>query len=278
MRFAAVRETVGDVRRWARKALPELGLHLDEDPLSDVLLALSELVGNAVVHGCGGDCPEVLLTVALVPLPGGGLRVEVSDPSTIRPELRDADDEATSGRGLALVAAVAARFGADGLGEGKRVWAEFDFDGEPHSSTATSGTAVVPVPVPVPVPVAATVHADAVRVLMPRPVDGSPPSRRTVTYRRHEHLDPGGGPDTRAGHHRTPSTHPDRGGKAEEQRLLLAYGSPPAGPRRASSAGPRPCRTSVWWTGPAPLLGSPCWRNLDCPRGGPGRPTRPPTP
>ncbi|MFJ9692540.1 ATP-binding protein [Kitasatospora sp. NPDC101183] len=132
MRFPADRASIGSVRHWAmRAALPELGLDADElgSLAGDVMVVLSELATNAVVHGCGGGGQaSVALSAALgLTEDGGSLRVCVSDPGAGLPVVRAADGEAVGGRGLALVLALADRFGVDSLaGGGKAVWAEFD--------------------------------------------------------------------------------------------------------------------------------------------------------
>ncbi|MFJ8473502.1 ATP-binding protein [Kitasatospora sp. NPDC094011] len=79
-----------------------------------------------LVHGCDGDGPEVELTAALALVPGGMLRMAVADPGRGKPEIRRADEDATSGRGLLLVAALVDRMGVDEGPEGKVVWAEVD--------------------------------------------------------------------------------------------------------------------------------------------------------
>ncbi|MFF4320919.1 ATP-binding protein [Streptomyces sp. NPDC001568] len=63
---------------------------------------------------------------------GGVLRIEVVDTRRDRiPGLRDPDVDAESGRGLALVAAPADRWGVDqGPPPRKVVWAELDLPGE----------------------------------------------------------------------------------------------------------------------------------------------------
>ncbi|MFI6155058.1 ATP-binding protein [Kitasatospora sp. NPDC051170] len=128
-RFPADRASIGSVRRWAQQVLPELGLDVPEfdDLAGDVKLVLSELATNAVVHGCAGAGANAVLGAALGLTEGGALRVCVGDPGPGRPVCRAADGEAVGGRGLALVLAVADRFGVDSLaGGGKSVWAEFD--------------------------------------------------------------------------------------------------------------------------------------------------------
>lgn len=83
-------------------------------------LVVTELVTNAVLHA---KAPIELV----IEQNGRGVRVSVVDcdphlptPPTPRP----ATAELTFGRGLAVVEAVAARWGATPHGEGKEVWAE----------------------------------------------------------------------------------------------------------------------------------------------------------
>jgi serine phosphatase RsbU (regulator of sigma subunit)/anti-sigma regulatory factor (Ser/Thr protein kinase) len=106
-------------RRTARQTLHDWDL----EHLADaVMLTVSELVTNAVVHA---RTPATLR----LSLRGHVLRVGVSDlaPES-RPAVRVAEDTAVNGRGLALVDAVADRWGVDapGDGSGKTVWLELD--------------------------------------------------------------------------------------------------------------------------------------------------------
>ncbi|MFD0403820.1 ATP-binding protein [Kitasatospora sp. NPDC127116] len=136
--FPAKRAQLRDLRRWAREALPLLGLDPHQvDVVQDgVELVLSELGTNAVVHGCGGDRPDVTLTASLEYV-AGVLRVSVTDPGPGRPEHRPVDDEATCGRGLRLVNRLASRFGVDPLPEGgKAVWAEVTLPASARSTAA----------------------------------------------------------------------------------------------------------------------------------------------
>lgn len=89
--------------------------------LDDAALLLSELVGNAVRHAA--------------PLPGGVLRVawEVAQDAVRlsvtdgggeqRPLVRTPGTESESGRGLAVVDALAASWGVEPAEPGQRVWA-----------------------------------------------------------------------------------------------------------------------------------------------------------
>lgn len=54
-----------------------------------------------------------------------GLRVSVRDASPVHPTLREPAPMAPSGRGLQLVAALAARWGTQIEADGKTIWAVF---------------------------------------------------------------------------------------------------------------------------------------------------------
>ena len=86
-------------------------------------LLVSELVGNAIRHGGAGEDTDAV--VLRVTVEQDVLRVELDDCSEHLPELPDAAGHgAESGRGLLLVSAMAARWGAHALPGGKRVWFE----------------------------------------------------------------------------------------------------------------------------------------------------------
>lgn len=82
-------------------------------------LLVSELVTNAVLHAR----TDVDLAVVLT---SRGVRVEVTDGSAAAPVMRTYEDEAMTGRGLALVEQMADRWGVDERGGGKAVWFEVD--------------------------------------------------------------------------------------------------------------------------------------------------------
>ncbi|MET8246124.1 ATP-binding protein [Streptomyces sp. NPDC005202] len=126
---------VGRARRWARSRLAGSGIQADEPLAETLILLVSELVTNAVVHT---GCPAVLR----LSLSGGAaetttVRLEVADTSTRAPVPRCPDGDATGGRGLALVDGLADRWGWSREGTGKRIWCELD-------RCAPSGEAAAP--------------------------------------------------------------------------------------------------------------------------------------
>ena len=114
---------VGRARRWARSRLTGSGIGVDEPLAETLILLVSELVTNAVVHT---GCPAVLR----LSLPGGAetttVRLEVVDSSSRPPMPRHADGDETNGRGLELVDGLADRWGWTPEGAGKRIWCEVD--------------------------------------------------------------------------------------------------------------------------------------------------------
>ncbi|GAB2813027.1 ATP-binding protein [Streptomyces chlorus] len=115
---------VGRARRWARSRLAGSGIAADEPLAETLILLVSELVTNAVVHT---GCPAVLR----LSLPGATageatVRLEVADRSCRAPVPRCVDGDATGGRGLALVDGLADRWGWSTDGVGKRIWCELD--------------------------------------------------------------------------------------------------------------------------------------------------------
>ncbi|CAM5477539.1 non-specific serine/threonine protein kinase OS=Streptomyces aurantiogriseus OX=66870 GN=GCM10010251_24410 PE=3 SV=1 [Streptomyces aurantiogriseus] len=135
---------VGRARRWARSRLAGSGIGVDEALAETLILLVSELVTNAVVHTGG---PAVLrLSLPGVAAGESGeapVRLEVTDSSTRAPVPRCPDDDATGGRGLALVDGLADRWGWTVEGPGKRIWCELDRDAEPRTTAAACGGGVV---------------------------------------------------------------------------------------------------------------------------------------
>jgi hypothetical protein len=85
--------------------------------VDDAVLVVSELVTNAVVHARS----DVVVTLSLA---GEAVRLSVEDGSRMPPAPRPSPALDESGRGLALVAAAASRWGTDVGGDGKVVWVE----------------------------------------------------------------------------------------------------------------------------------------------------------
>ncbi|CAL9505886.1 ATP-binding protein [Streptomyces sp. enrichment culture] len=132
---------VGRARRWARSRLAGSGIEPDEPIAETLILLVSELVTNAVVHT---GCPAVLC----LSLPDGAdegatVRLEVTDRSDRAPVPRCVDGDATGGRGLALVDGLADRWGWSAEGTGKRIWCELDRCAEPGGAAAACGGGTV---------------------------------------------------------------------------------------------------------------------------------------
>ncbi|MEU5595120.1 ATP-binding protein [Streptomyces sp. NPDC020298] len=100
-----------------RDVLSQWGL-ADLVPIAELLV--SELVGNALRHADG----PVSLTLERV----SDVRCLVSDGSSQPPRPREADPEDETGRGLALVDALSARWGWTSGPVGKSVWFELSAD------------------------------------------------------------------------------------------------------------------------------------------------------
>lgn len=110
-------------RRFATEALQEWA---DEDVCDVVELLLSEVVTNALLHA-GSD-----VEICVIREPDG-VRVEVADQSAALPAQRHWAGDASTGRGLALVDALAAGWGVDHSADGgKVVW--FTVGGSPTGS------------------------------------------------------------------------------------------------------------------------------------------------
>ncbi|WP_179272610.1 ATP-binding protein [Streptomyces sp. XY006] len=115
---------VGRARRWARSRLAGSGIQADEPLAETLILLVSELVTNAVVHT---GRPAVLrLSLPPAVTEEATVRLEVADRSGRAPVPRCAGDEATGGRGLALVDGLADRWGWSVEATGKRIWCELD--------------------------------------------------------------------------------------------------------------------------------------------------------
>lgn len=107
-------------RRRAHRLLTEWG---QSELALDTALLVSELGGNAVLHGCLRDR---LFRVELA-LTEHAVRVSVSDPrDELLPSPRNAAPDEMFGRGLLIVGALSDRWGVTELTVGKLVWCELD--------------------------------------------------------------------------------------------------------------------------------------------------------
>ncbi|MYR45530.1 ATP-binding protein [Streptomyces sp. SID5910] len=111
-------ESAATARRLLRTACAVWGL----DALAeDGALIVSELVANAVQHA-----RRESIRVVIDRLGAARVRVGVADFSRARPVKREADDDEEGGRGLRLVAALAADWGTDERRWGKIVWVDLE--------------------------------------------------------------------------------------------------------------------------------------------------------
>jgi anti-sigma regulatory factor (Ser/Thr protein kinase) len=109
-----------EARRLVRELLePRTG----PEVLAEVLLAVSELVTNAVEHAG----TAVQLRGGIV---DGRVRIEVADGSGEIPRRRQPDLDALGGRGMLLVGHVADDWGIVTAVDGKTVWFERALNGE----------------------------------------------------------------------------------------------------------------------------------------------------
>jgi hypothetical protein len=116
-------DSVGIARDFTGKMLAAWPYEGAQD---DVILVVSELVTNAVLHGQG--TPVLRLTAT-----AQRLRIEVSDNSSVLPALRPSGEN--GGWGLRLVGRLGENWGAARRGTGKVVWCELSADTEDARAT-----------------------------------------------------------------------------------------------------------------------------------------------
>jgi anti-sigma regulatory factor (Ser/Thr protein kinase) len=119
--FAADATAPGRARRYVNRVLGTL--FVPYETVEAALLSTSELVTNAVKYGRDA---RVQLMIGIED--SGTLRITVADrtPYAPLPQAVMAGELEESGRGLALVALLATKWGHErALGDGTQVWAEF---------------------------------------------------------------------------------------------------------------------------------------------------------
>jgi anti-sigma regulatory factor (Ser/Thr protein kinase) len=120
--FRRERRSVQAARRFTADALTGWGL-AGTDRADDVLLCVSELVTNALLHGV----PPGRHSRLLLRYDGRVLGVEVHDSGPGEPRVVESGDTgAEGGRGLLLVAVLSDQWGVRDRELGKAVWCEFE--------------------------------------------------------------------------------------------------------------------------------------------------------
>ncbi|MFD9822911.1 ATP-binding protein [Streptomyces violascens] len=115
------RQSVPAARNFAAGAIADWGFF---HRIDDILLCVSELTTNALLHGVP---PGRGFLVRVRLCEGAVLRVEVHDSGGGVPRVSDSPD--CGGRGLVLVGAVADKWGVGERDPGKAVWCEFGCGG-----------------------------------------------------------------------------------------------------------------------------------------------------
>ncbi|HEU4514221.1 MAG TPA: ATP-binding protein [Nocardioidaceae bacterium] len=164
VRFAADPASVPGARRFVVDGLRAWGR---DDIVDDAALCVSELAGNAALHGgCSyievgvlaldravrvfveddGSAPAEVV-VPRTDIPGLGTFADDLGPGGDLDELELLDQPAT-GRGLAIVSVLASDWGVEELENGKRVWADLGV----ADGSERNGRGTLPAPPPLPSP------------------------------------------------------------------------------------------------------------------------------
>jgi anti-sigma regulatory factor (Ser/Thr protein kinase) len=112
--FPGTPEGARAARHFVRDALAAS----DHQLRDTILLLTSEVATNAVRHA------GAKFHVGIESLETDGVRVEVTDDNSLAPQPQMAPVDATTGRGLDIVDALASAWGVDDRGNGKVVWFE----------------------------------------------------------------------------------------------------------------------------------------------------------
>lgn len=121
LRLVGVPKPVARARTFTAEALADWSWPADPpDRHHDIVLLAAEFVANAAMHA--GGPREIVLELS-----EGGLRIEVSDGSTVLPAPQSPHRPGMpGGHGLFIVKQTADRWGAETYDQGKTVWAEID--------------------------------------------------------------------------------------------------------------------------------------------------------
>jgi len=119
MTFSGGLSSVREARRFLGTVLREWGTDDFEFAAPQVL---SELATNAALHARSSYTVEIHLDEDC-------LQIQVTDGSPRLPRVRSYAADATTGRGMGLVAALSSAWGATTNGAGKTVWARVASDG-----------------------------------------------------------------------------------------------------------------------------------------------------
>lgn len=116
LRLPPQARSAGEARRFIGQFCA--AAELAEELCQTAALLVSELVTNAVIHGKTSATVEVHR-------PADILRVSVRDDNPVLPAAGQAPPlDAESGRGLAIVAMLATRWGVETVDDGKAIWFE----------------------------------------------------------------------------------------------------------------------------------------------------------
>ncbi|MFD4033672.1 ATP-binding protein [Streptomyces sp. NPDC058637] len=126
--FVAKPAAVRELRRAVRSQLAEWGLVA---VINEAELAVSELATNVIKHVGAGAVATLVLERA-----GEHLRIELHDKSYQVPVLGSAVCDDECGRGLYLLAGMAADWGTVLTATGKAVWCELSTSPQPHCRRA----------------------------------------------------------------------------------------------------------------------------------------------
>ncbi|MDX3310753.1 ATP-binding protein [Streptomyces sp. ME08-AFT2] len=135
--FVAEAEEAASLRRLMRLHLGLWGL---PGVIETAQLCVTEMLSNVITH-VGPGTPTTLS----VSMNGGHVRIEIQDPDTrALPTLLQAGAESEGGRGMALIDAMAVRWGVEPRADRKVTWCELAVEpglspsahGDPHMSGA----------------------------------------------------------------------------------------------------------------------------------------------